>query len=105
VARNKFALTGTYTLSDHWKAGIEFATVGRQYLDSGTFSKPYVITAAMVMYQVKKWKFVLNGENLFDVRQSNFSPLVTGEPTQPVFHEIWAPLEGRVINFSVNVRI
>jgi hypothetical protein len=40
-------------------------------------------------------------ENFTDTRQSRFGPLYSGTPQDPVFNEIYAPLEGRVISVAV----
>jgi outer membrane receptor for ferrienterochelin and colicins len=56
----------------------------------------------------RKFKFgsiVLNCENLLDIRQSKFAPIVTGPGVSPVFKSVWAPIEGRVINLSLKISI
>lgn len=48
-----------------------------------------------------------NLENLFDIRQTNFGPIVFAAPTlnQPRFKEIYAPLEGRLLNAGIKLRL
>ena len=87
------------------KWGIEGSLVGRQYLDDGTRSKPYFFLASSLQYHIKKVTLVLNGENLLDVRQTRFSPVVFGPNTLPHFVKLWAPVDGVVINFAIMVRI
>jgi hypothetical protein len=81
------------------KWGIEGSLVGRQYLDDGTKSKPYFFMASSLQYHIKKVTLVLNGENLLDVRQTRFSPVVSGPYTRPHFAQLWAPVDGLVIKF------
>ena len=53
----------------------------------------------------EKVKFVLNGENLFDYRQSRIEPIFTGSITNPSFKELWAPIDGRVINLAMFIKL
>ena len=53
----------------------------------------------------EKIKFVLNGENLFDYRQSNVESLFTGSISSPEFKSLWAPIHGRVINLAMFIKI
>lgn len=104
IARNKFATVIAYEFSKHFRAGIESAYTGKQYLDNGTTTSPYLFTAVMVRYNVGKAAFVLNCENLFDYRQNKNNTVVFQPYTNPGFPEIWAPLDGRVVNLSMYVK-
>ena len=101
VAKNKIATVIAYEFSKHFRAGIEAAYNGKQYLDDGTIKQDYVFAAAMMRYSFKNISIVLNGENLFDFRQNKIEQITSQPFTNPVFKEIWAPLDGRVINLSV----
>ncbi|MEI8059712.1 MAG: hypothetical protein WCG67_06095, partial [Ferruginibacter sp.] len=68
-----------------------------------TTTSPYLFVAAMMRYDVKNISFVLNCENLFDYRQTNKETIYTGGANNPVFKQIWAPLDGRVINLSAKI--
>jgi hypothetical protein len=61
--------------------------------------------AASIHYTVKKVTLVLNGENLLDVRQTRYAPVVYPPYTRPRFAQLWAPVDGVVINFSILVKI
>lgn len=104
IARNKLATVIAYEFSDHFRAGIEAAYTGKQYLDDGSQTKDYVFAAAMIRYGFKKVSFVLNCENLFDFRQNKNNQVVFPPNTNPSFPEIWAPLDGRVINLSMMLK-
>ena len=92
-------------ISSRWKIGVEGSFMGPQYLDDGSKTKPYVILAASVQYHVGHVTLVLNGENLLDERQTRFSSVVLPPYIHPLFKQIWAPVDGRVINLSIMVRI
>jgi outer membrane receptor protein involved in Fe transport len=102
AARHKLATVATQDLSEHLAVGIEASYTGRQYLDDGASRPGYPVVAALVRYTAGPWTFILNGENLFDYRQTRREAVVLGDRANPYFPELWAPVEGRVINASVN---
>ncbi len=104
IARNKFATVIAYEFSKDFRAGVEAAYTGKQYLDDGSTTEPYLFTAAMIRYNIGKAAFVLNCENLFDYRQNKKNTVVFPPYTNPRFPEIWAPLDGRVVNLSMYVK-
>lgn len=99
-AKNKFASVLAYEFADNFRAGIEAAYTGKQYLDDNSTTSPYLFAAAMVRYDIKHISFVLNCENLFDYRQTKKESIVYGSMSNPSFKQIWAPIDGRVINLS-----
>jgi outer membrane receptor for ferrienterochelin and colicins len=102
-AKNKFASVIAYEFSPAFRAGIEAAYTGSQYLDDGRITAPYLFAAAMMRYTFKYISLVLNFENLFDYRQTKKENIYTGGISNPVFKQIWAPLDGRVINLSAKI--
>ena len=104
IAKNKFATVFAYEFNGNFRAGIESSYTGTQYLDNGTQTEAYLFTAIMLRYNLGKASFVLNCENLFDKRQNKNGSLVMPPLTNPSFPEIWAPLDGRVINLSMHLK-
>ncbi|MFN8289131.1 MAG: TonB-dependent receptor [Chitinophagaceae bacterium] len=104
-ARNKFASVLAYEFSSRFRAGIEAAFTGRQYLDDGSRTPAYPFIAAMLRYDIGKFTFVLNCENLNDYRQTKKENIVIPPLTDPSFRQLWAPIDGRVVNLSVRIRI
>jgi iron complex outermembrane receptor protein/outer membrane receptor for ferrienterochelin and colicins len=104
IARNKLASIIAYEFSDKFRVGLESSYTGKQYLDNGTQTQDYLFTAIMMRYGFKKVSFVLNCENLFDYRQNKNNQVVIPPYTNPKFPEIWAPLDGRVINLSMMIK-
>ncbi|MDB5253364.1 MAG: TonB-dependent receptor, partial [Flaviaesturariibacter sp.] len=101
-ARNKFASVVSYEFSERFRACIEAAATGRQYLEDGTRTPAYLFAAAMVRYDIRGLSLVLNCENLLDYRQPG--PLYVGFRENPQFRELWAPIDGRVVNLSARLR-
>jgi iron complex outermembrane receptor protein/outer membrane receptor for ferrienterochelin and colicins len=56
-------------------------------------------------YDYKKLSFVLNCENLLDYRQTKKEDIIIPPTNNPQFKQIWAPLDGRVINFSIRLQL
>lgn len=104
-AKNKFASVLTYEFTDHFRTGIEATFTGRQYLDDGTQTPAYPFVAAMLRYDIRKFSFVLNCENLFDYRQTKKENIIILPTINPGFRQLWAPVDGRAVNFSVRIRL
>jgi iron complex outermembrane receptor protein len=85
------------------RVGFEVYYTGRQGLDDDPYrdgGSPYWIFGLLLERTVGRFRLFLNGEDLSNVRQTRFSPLV-----RPRQHfdgrwtvDAWAPIEGRVIN-------
>ena len=103
--RDKFATTLAVEPGHGWRLGIESSWVANQVDNLGVLKPNYWFLAAMIGYQVNHFRCVLNAENILDYRQSRIENLYTGSISSPTFKSLWAPLEGRVINFSVMYRL
>lgn len=104
-ARNKFASVLAYELTDHFRAGIEAAFTGKQYLDNGTRTPAYPFVAAMMRYDIHLFSFVLNCENLLDYRQTKKEDIIILPIANPSFKQLWAPIDGRVVNLSMRIKL
>ena len=104
-ARNKFASVLAYEFTNHFRAGIEAAFTGKQYLDNGNRTPAFPFVAAMIRYDIGKFSFVLNCENLFDYRQTKEESIVSGPISNPTFAQLWAPIDGRVVNLSMRIKL
>jgi len=105
AARHEFAAVALTDFTDHFGGGIEASYTGQQYLSDGSTTPGYPIVAALLRYRTGPWTLVLNAENIFDYRQTRRERVVLpvgGSFSSPVFRELWAPVEGRVVNLSLN---
>jgi outer membrane receptor for ferrienterochelin and colicin len=101
--KSKFAAVISNEFSPRFRACIEASYTGKQYLDNGNRTPGYLIAAGMVRYDIKKLSLVLNCENFFDYRQTRKESIVHGSISNPSFKQIWAPVDGRVINLSARI--
>jgi iron complex outermembrane receptor protein len=53
----------------------------------------------------KHFDVFINGENLTDRRQTRWGSIYTGPINNPTFKDIYAPLDGIVINAGVKFKI
>ena len=89
--------------------GIEAIYYGRQSLDDNPYldqSRPYVYTMAIAVRQFGPMEVVANFENLLNVRQTDYQPLVRPSPGVGGrwTTDVWAPLEGFMANVAVRYR-
>lgn len=105
TARHRLNNVLMYEVEDKWKIGLEAYHFSRQQLNDGTFGKPYWITGFMVEKIWKKISLYINFENFTDTRQSKFGPIYTGTINNPVFRDIYAPVEGFVTNGGIKIRL
>ncbi len=83
------------------RIGLEGYYTGPQTLSDGTTSDGYWITGVMVERRFGPARLFLNFENFLDTKQSNFAPVVLGPRSNPRFAEIWAPMDGFIVNGGV----
>jgi outer membrane receptor for ferrienterochelin and colicins len=90
------------------RVGLEVFYTGRQALEDDpyrTTSVPFVTVDALVQQRVGSVRLFLHGENLTNVHQTQFDPLLL--PAQGLggrwTTDIWAPLAGRVVNVGARV--
>jgi outer membrane receptor for ferrienterochelin and colicins len=94
-----------FEIEDKWKLGLEAYYVSRQLLNDGTYGRPYWITGFMAEKIWEKFSVFINFENFTDTRQSRFGSTYTGTIDNPVFKDIYAPLEGFVVNGGLKLRL
>jgi iron complex outermembrane receptor protein len=92
-----------------YRIGLEGTWYGSQPLDDDPYltrSKPYLYAMFLVMRQFGPVEVVANFENLLDIRQTDFAPLVRPTPMTGGRWTVdaWAPLEGFMANMAVRYR-
>jgi outer membrane receptor for ferrienterochelin and colicins len=106
--RHSAGLVGMWEREGRGRVGLEWYYTGRQRLDADPFrdvSRAYSVFGALVERRVGRYRLFVNAENLANVRQTDWEPLlrrsrgVDGRWTV----DAWAPLDGRTINGGVRV--
>ena len=93
-----------YEIEDKLKIGFEAYYNGPQLLNDGANGKSYWITGLMIEKLWEKFSLFINFENFSDTRQTKFDSIYTGTIQDPVFRDIYAPLEGFVINGGIKLK-
>ena len=76
-----------------------------QKLNDGAIGKPYWIAGLMAEKLWKKFSLFINFENFTDTRQTRFDTIYTGSINNPVFRDIYAPVDGFVVNGGIKIKI
>ena len=104
--RHSAGLVGMWEAEDVGRIGLEVYFTGRQRLEVNPYrteSRPYVVVGLLAERRFGRVRLFINAENVTDVRQTRWDPLV--RPTQGADGrwtvDAWAPLDGRVFNGGV----
>lgn len=104
VARNRLNNVLIYEVHDNIRIGLEGYYFSPQKLSDGRTGKDYWIVGLMTEKFWESFSVFLNFENFLDTRQTKFETIYTGPVSDPVFNDIYAPLDGFVVNGGVKVR-
>ncbi|OYX12113.1 MAG: hypothetical protein B7Z16_16900, partial [Algoriphagus sp. 32-45-6] len=93
-----------YEKHENFRFGLEAYYFSPQQLNDGAVGKSYWIMGLMgEKYFGEGFSVFLNFENLLDTRQTDFDTIYTGSLSNPVFRDIYAPVDGFVINGGVKL--
>jgi iron complex outermembrane receptor protein len=106
--RHSAGLVAMWESESKGRLGVEVYYTGRQHLDVNPYrdvSEPYVVVGILAERRVGRTRFFINAENVTNVRQTRWDPLL--RPTQGADGrwtvDAWAPLDGRVFNGGVRI--
>jgi outer membrane receptor for ferrienterochelin and colicins len=105
VSRHRLNNVLMYEVEDQWKIGLEAYYFSKQQLNDGAIGKSYWTTGFMVEKLWERFSVFINFENFTDTRQTKFDSIYTGSITNPVFRDIYAPVDGFVINGGIKIRL
>jgi outer membrane receptor for ferrienterochelin and colicins len=105
VSRNRLNNVLMYELENKWKIGAEAYYFSSQRLNDGAIGKGYWTTGLMAEKIWERFSLFLNFENITDTRQTRFDTIYTGSISNPVFRDIYAPLDGFVVNGGLKIRL
>ncbi len=105
VAKHRLNNVLMYEVEDKWKMGLEAYYFSPQQLNDETTGKEYWIFGFMVEKLWEKLSLFVNFENFTDTRQTRFDTIYTGTITNPTFRDIYAPVDGFVVNGGFKIKL
>lgn len=95
----------TYEIENSFRFGFEAFYTGEQILNDGTTGKAYTTFGVLIQKMWKQFSVFVNVENLTGVRQTKWGSIFNGTITSPLFKDIYAPLEGAIVNAGIKLKI
>jgi len=105
TARHRLNNVLIYEVHEKWKLGLEAYYYSPQRLNDGQMGRSYWLTGFMAEKLWEKFSVFINFENFTDTRQTRFDTIYTGSIDDPVFRDIYAPVEGFVVNGGIKIRL
>ena len=105
TAKHRINADLTYEVEGSLRAGLEAFYTGEQLLSDGTTGRSFVTFGLLVQKMYRHFDVFVNGENITDRRQTRWDAIYTGSISNPVFRDIYAPLDGMVINAGVKIKL
>jgi outer membrane receptor for ferrienterochelin and colicins len=87
------------------KIGLEAYYFSPQKLNDGAVGRSYWMFGLMGERLWKKFSLFMNFENFTDTRQTKFDTIYTGTIDNPVFRDIYAPVDGFVVNGGIKIKL
>lgn len=108
--RHSFGLVGMWEKEKVGRIGVESYYTGHQRLEENPYraeSKAYVLFGFLAEHTFGRLRLFVNVENLTNVRQTRWDPLL--RPDRGIDGrwtvDAWAPLDGRVLNGGLRLRL
>jgi iron complex outermembrane receptor protein len=103
--KHRFNQALVYEIEGKWKFGSELYYYSTQTRNDGSIGRSYWLAGFLAEKLWKNISVYLNFENLANVKQTDFEKIYTGTITNPNFKDIYAPLEGFVVNGGIRIKL
>lgn len=105
VARHRLNNVLMYEKEEKFWIGLEAYYFSPQQLSDGSVGQSYWIAGLMTEKHFgERVSLFLNFENFLDARQTAFDTIFTGTLSDPQFRDIYAPVDGFVINGGIKMK-
>lgn len=105
VAKHRLNNVLMYEIEDKLKMGLEAYYFSPQELNDAAKGREYWLFGFMVEKIWDTFSVFINFENFGDTRQTKFDTIFTGTITNPTFRDIYAPVDGFVVNGGVKIKL
>ncbi len=105
VAQHRLNNVLMYEIEEKLKIGLEAYYFSPQKLNDGATGKEYWLFGLMVEKIWENFSVFVNFENFGNTRQTKFDAIYTGSITNPTFRDIYAPVDGFVVNGGLKLKL
>ena len=107
TSKHTLAMLVSYEWRGRFMIGLDAYYWSAQQFSDGTPTHGIWEMGVNAQVMFKWFNIFANFENILDVRQSSYAPIVFANPTYhtPRFAEIYAPLEGRILNVGFKIKL
>ncbi|WP_036151147.1 TonB-dependent receptor [Maribacter forsetii] len=105
VSKHRLNNVLMYEVEEKWKIGLEAYYFGPQQLNDGATGEQYWLFGFMAEKLWKNFSIFINFENFGDTRQTRFDTIFTGSISNPEFRDIYAPVDGFVVNGGFKIKL
>ena len=90
---------------NNYSFAFEGYYLSSMFRDFDTKTMDYFTIGLIGQKHFKYFSIIANCENLFDVRQTRFENIVIPPNNAPTFRQVYAPLNGRVFNVALRIKL
>ena len=94
-----------YEVEEKLKIGLEAYYFSPQQLSDGSTGREYWLFGFMAEKLWENFSVFINFENFGDTRQTGFDTIFTGTIANPQFRDIYAPVDGFVVNGGFKIKL
>ncbi|UII25832.1 TonB-dependent receptor [Fulvivirga maritima] len=106
VAKHRLNNVLMYEKEENFWIGVEAYYYSPQKLSDGDTGQSYWIVGLMSEKTIgDHFSIFLNFENFLDTRQTAFDTIYTGSIDNPTFRDIYAPVDGFVMNGGIKIKL
>ncbi len=103
--RNRLSFDATYEIEGNFRFGAESFYTSNQLLSDGTMGKGYATFGLLVQKMFRHFDIFVNAENITSQRQTKWGSIYTGSLANPEFKDIYAPLDGIILNAGIRIKL
>lgn len=101
TAKHNIGAVLVYEEHEKWRIGLESYYTGKQFRSDYTETDDYWIVGFMALRKFERISLYLNFENFSDTRQSRFENINLSNSMNPEALEVWAPMDGFIVNGGI----
>ena len=105
VAKHRLNNVLMYEIEEKLKMGLEAYYFSPQNINDEAIGREYWLFGFMVEKILYQFSVFINFENFGNTRQTKFDTIYTGSISNPTFRDIYAPVDGFVVNGGVKIKL